>query len=55
MIYQSEDGGYYTLGFKAIWNSLTRKPDIETYGWDANPWVWVIAFEQCEKPESEEI
>ena len=55
VIYQSEDGGYYTLGFKAIWNSLTRKPDIETYGWDANPWVWVIAFEQCEKPESEEI
>ena len=54
VIYQSGDeGGYYTLGFKALWNSLTRKQEID--GWDANPWVWVIKFEQCEKPESEEI
>ena len=38
--------------FIRIWNSTIKKSNLNRYGWDASPWVWVIEFERCEKPET---
>ena len=38
--------------WKNLWNSTTKKSDLDRYGWDANPYVWAISFERCEKPDN---
>ncbi len=37
--------------FAWLWESTIKKSDLDRYGWNANPWVWVIEFERCEKPK----
>ena len=34
---------YSKQEFKELWNSINAK---RGYGWDTNPWVWVIEFER---------
>lgn len=42
------------LNFFNLWDPTIKKSDIDRYSWQANPWVWVIEFERCEKPKEEE-
>ena len=36
---------------RELWDKTIKKSDLDRYGWDANPYVFVIEFERCEKPQ----
>ena len=42
---------YMISGFSKVWDATIKRSDLDRYGWGANPYVFVIEFERCEKPE----
>lgn len=38
--------------FDELWDRTLKPADRALYGWAANPWVWVISFEQISKEEA---
>lgn len=38
--------------FAKLWDSTISQKDLPVYGWEANPWVWVIEFEQISRKEA---
>lgn len=41
--------GSYRAGYAVLWDSLNAK---RGYGWDTNPWVWVITFDRAEQMQA---
>lgn len=44
----------YRKKFENLWNSINQK-SLDRYGWDANPYVFVIEFVKIDNPELLEV
>lgn len=51
--YDPDSGGNPSTvaGFSRLWDCTIKKADRALYGWEANPWVWVIEFERISREE----
>lgn len=47
-----EEGCTCCSQFVRLWDTTIKKADRTLYGWEANPWVWVIGFERISKEEA---
>lgn len=52
--FNDPENAYYQAKevFHKIWNSTLKKDELDQYGWDANPYVWVYEFEVISKEEA---
>lgn len=45
------EGCHYGCDFIAIWERTVKPAEHNRYGWNANPWVWVISFETVKQED----
>lgn len=48
-----KEGCKYACDYPVLWDRAIKPADRAHYGWEANPYVWRIEFERCEKPKED--